>query len=383
MRRSRITQMGLFYADRGSARNSSPNTRVLLERRGSLNSVSGGLPLKRIFLLLTLAIPAFLPVASQAAKKDITFGYITPGPDTWYKRDVDGFVLAANMLSIKTVVLNSDYDVQKEVSNIESLITQGVDGMAIFSFNQQGAITAAKKCKEAGIPLVTVDNCGQALKSGTDIVAAVDFDWTAMGKNYAEYMAEKYPGKKVALITGLLEHLPVQMITGAMKQRMQELGKNEIVAVRDGKYNPPVAVNQAQDLVQSGIKFDILWIMNEDMAAAVIRYLKNQGILDQYLVIAQNGSPVGIPLVENGELNYTISSSPGWEGMVSLLSLYQYVSGDSKTVNQQIMLPVIPVTKGTVLDKTQVVPWEYDPVWLSLTKQYFSPLGAYLPAKAP
>jgi hypothetical protein len=35
-----------------------------------------------------------------------------------------------------------------------------------------------------------------------------------MGKNYAEYMAEKFPGKKVALITGLLEHLPVQMITG-------------------------------------------------------------------------------------------------------------------------------------------------------------------------
>jgi len=122
--------------------------------------------------------------------------------------------------------------------------------------------------------------------------------------------------------------------------------------------------------------------MNEDMAAAVIRYLKNQGILDQYVVIAQNGSPVGIPLVQSGELNYTISSSPGWEGMVALLALYQYASGDSKTINQQIMLPVIPVTKGTVLDKMQVVPWEFDPVWIKLTKQYFPKLGEYLPEKA-
>ena len=340
--------------------------------------------MKRISLpliLLIITVVSF-PVTNYAAKKDLTFGYITPGPDTWYKRDVDGFVLAANMLGIKTVVLNSDYDAQKEVSNIESLITQGVNGMAIFSFNPQGAITAAKKCKAAGIPLVTVDNCGQALTSGNDIVAAIDFDWKAMGNNYAEYIAQKYPGKNVALITGLLEHLPVQMVTGAMKQRMKELGKNEIVAVRDGKYNPPVAVNQAQDLVQSGVKFDILWIMNEDMAAAVIRYLKNQGILDQYIVIAQNGSPVGIPLVTSGELNYTISSSPGWEGMVALLALYQYVSGDSKNINQQIMLPVIPVTKDTVLDKAQVVPWEYDPVWIKLTKQYFPTLGAYLPEKA-
>jgi len=119
------------------------------------------------------------------------------------------------------------------------------------------------------------------------------------------------------------------------------------------------------------------------MAAAVIRYLKNQGILDQYVVIAQNGSPVGIPLVEDGSLNYTISSSPGWEGMVALLALNQHVSGDSKTVNQQIMLPVIPVTKATTLDKSKVVPWEFDPVWLTLTKQYFPSLGEYLPAKAP
>jgi hypothetical protein len=46
------------------------------------------------------------------------------------------------------------------------------------------------------------------------------------------------------------------------------------------------------------------------------------------------------------------------------------------------MLPVIPVTKGTVLDKMQVVPWEFDPVWIKLTKQYFPKLGEYLPEKA-
>ena len=119
--------------------------------------------------LLILTMVLWFPATNA---KELTFGYITPGPDTWYKRDVDGFVLGAKMLGIKTVVLNSDYDVQKEVSNIDSLITQGVNGMAIFSFNQQGAITAANKCKAAGIPLVTVDNCGQALASGSDNIAA-------------------------------------------------------------------------------------------------------------------------------------------------------------------------------------------------------------------
>ena len=191
----------------------------------------------------------------------------------------------------ETIVLNSQYDASTEVANIDSLISQEVDGMGIFSFNPQGAVLAASKAERAGIPLVTVDNVGQVLETGNTVVAAVDFDWEAMGINYAEYMAENYPGKKVALIAGLLDHRPVQIINEAMSQRMKELGKNEIVTIRSGEYDPAVAVNQVQDLVQSGLEFDIVWVMNEDMAAAVIRYLDGQGLLDDYVVIAQNGPP--------------------------------------------------------------------------------------------
>jgi len=337
--------------------------------------------LKKFVFLVTLFMMLVIvfPVAIFAAEGKLTYGYITPGPDTWYKKDADGYVKAAKMLGIDTIVLNSDYDVQKEVANIESLITQGVDGIAIFSFNQQGAITAAKKCNKAGIPLVTVDNCGQVLETPYDIVAAIDFDWTAMGKNYAEYMAEKYPGAKVALITGLLEHLPVQMITRAMKERVEELGENKIVALRNGEYNPSVAVNQAQDLIQSGVEFDILWVNNEDMVAAVIRYLDNQDLLDKYTVMAQNGSPIGLELLKTGKLDYTISSSPGWEGMVSLFALHHYVTGATDKINQRIMLPIISVSKNSTIDKRKVIPWDYDPVWDELTKKYFPEFRVYLP----
>ncbi len=35
------------------------------------------------------------PGAASAAGKQLVYGYVTPGPDTWYKKDVDGFVFAA------------------------------------------------------------------------------------------------------------------------------------------------------------------------------------------------------------------------------------------------------------------------------------------------
>jgi ABC-type sugar transport system substrate-binding protein len=83
-----------------------------------------------LFLSAWVGLSLFTGTTAGSAK-DFTFGYITPGPDTWYKRDVDGFVLGAKILGVKTVVLNST-TMCKEVSNIDSLITQGVNGMAIF-----------------------------------------------------------------------------------------------------------------------------------------------------------------------------------------------------------------------------------------------------------
>ena len=328
-----------------------------------------------ILLLLAVLLIAATGLEVHAAAdegKKLVYGYVTPGPDTWYKKDVEGFEYGASLAGVDVIVLNSDYDVEKEIANIDSLINQGVDGMCVFTFNESGANIAARKCAEAGIPLVVTDNVGEVLKSGFDIVACIDFDWKAMGNDWAEYIAENFPGEDIALVTGLFEHIPVQMYRSTFEPRVKELGKNEIVAIRDGKYNPEEAVNQAQDLINSGVDFSVLFVGNEDMAAAVIRMLSNNNLLNNPIkVIAQNGSPVGIPLVKDGSLNYTISSSPGWEGMISFLALQAFVKGVKTDINQQIMLPITPVNMDTIDDPRQVVPWDVDPVWIELTKEYF------------
>ncbi len=270
----------------------------------------------------------------------------------------------------QVVVLNSDYDVSKEIANIDSMINQGVDALCIFSFNENGAKIAAEKCAAAGIPLVATDSCATVLDAKADVVAAVDFDWTEMGYNYAEWMAANHPGEDFVIITGNFESVPCQMINKAIQERAAELGKNKCVEIREGEYNPSVAANVAQDLVASGKEFSIIFVMNEDMAAAVIRGLEANGQLDKYTIIAQNGSPAGLPLIENGTLSYTISSSPGWEGLVSYLVLKEAVEG-GKAVNQKVMLPIMPIDSTNINDPTKVVPWEVNEIYWDLTKQYY------------
>ncbi len=323
-------------------------------------------------LAALMVLGGILPAAAQSSGKQYVYGYVTPGPDTWYKKDVDGFVYAAGLAGAKVIVLNSNYNPETEIANIDSLINQGVDGMCVFTFNQNGANIAARKCAAAKIPLVVTDNVGLVLKSGYDVVAAIDFDWVGMGKNVAEYAAKQYPGQDIAVITGLSEHVPVQMFMGSFKATVEKLGKNKIVAIRDGKYDPTVAANAAQDLVQSGTKFSVLFVFNDEMGAAVVRVLKAAGVLNNPIkVMTTNGAPYGIDLIKQGGISYSISTSPGWEGMVSFLALHANKIGKIKTLNQQLLLPNTSITPNNIDDKMQVVPWDVDPVWKNLTAKYF------------
>ena len=321
-----------------------------------------------MLLTITLAYTA----SAVAEEKKLVYGYVSPGSDTWYKKDVEGFQYAASLAGVDVIVLNSDYDVEKEIANIDSLINQGVDGMCVFTFNESGANIAADKCKAAGIPLVVTDNVGQVIEQGHEVVACIDFDWEAMGTAYAEYISANFPGENVVLLPGSFEHIPVQKYRSTLEPRLKELGTNEIVAVRDTKYNPETALAHAADLVESGLDFSVVFVGNEDMAAGVIRMLDGKGLLNNPIkVIAQNGSPVGIELLKEGKLNYTISSSPGWEGMISFLALQSFVKGVNTELNQQIMLPITSITKDNCDDPMTVVNWEVDPSWIELTHKNF------------
>jgi ribose transport system substrate-binding protein len=318
---------------------------------------------------------ATVPCTLPGEKK--TYGYISPGPDTWYQRDVDGFTFGAQKDGNDVVVLNSQYDPEKEIANIESLINQGVDGISMFSSTTAGAVLAAKRGQEAGIPVVVTDSVGTVIDQGQPVVAAIDFDWEGMGRAYADWMAQTYPGDKFAILTGFFDSPPSQLINKGMTERAKELGKNELVTIQETKYSPDTAVSLARDLVLSGQDIGLMFVMDEDMASAVIRMLKNEGYLDNPVkVFAQNGSPAGIPLLKDGTLKYTISSSPGWEGLIAYLALDQYVNGCTTEMNQRLVLPVIPVTEANVDDPAQVVSWEPSDIYWQLAQQYFPALMA-------
>jgi ribose transport system substrate-binding protein len=115
------------------------------------------------------------------------------------------------------------------------------------------------------------------------------------------------------------------------------------------------------------------------MGAAVMRMLKEKGVLNNPIkVISENGSTVGLELIKAGDLSYSISSSPGWEGYIAYLALHNNVIGAKTDINQQIYLPIIEINAENIDDPKVVVPWEVVPdVYESLTQSWFPELLEY------
>ena len=321
-----------------------------------------------VFLLVCGALLGMWDVMLLAQEKQLTFGYIMPGSDPWYAYARDGFLLAAQKRGVKVIVLNSDYDQQKELANIDDLITKKVDGINLFSFNPDGAQIAAQKCNAAGIPL-TVEMSHIAEGPGK-VVCDIEFDWVRLGEMIAEFIAANYPGEKVLEITGLIGQGPIDNLLAGLKGKMQELGKNELIGIHPADYNREKAMNVMQNMLQSGQEFTVVHVSNEDMAMGVLQVLKDAGKLNNPIkVISNNGSPEGLEAIKNGELQATVSTSPGVEGVMCFEALYRHVRGEK--VPEKIIIPMLWITKENV---DQAVAWKADEKAIELVYRTFEEL---------
>ncbi len=122
-----------------------------------------------------------------------------------------------------------------------------------------------------------------------------------------------------------------------------------------------------QNMLQSGQEFTVVHVGNEDMAMGVVQVLKDAGKLNNPIkVISNNGSPEGLESIMKGELQATISTSPGVEGIVCFEALYRHIKGEK--VPKQVMIPMVWINKDNV---AEAVAWEADDTAFALVNEMF------------
>jgi ribose transport system substrate-binding protein len=250
----------------------------------------------------------------------------------------------AECLGGNVVSLDSNLDVDKQISDIDQLVSQGVDGIVVFPLDANAVVPAVERASEAGISIVGV-NVTLEDPEATDIApfdASVNQGTEQMATETADFVAEELGGSGNVLGVGI--GAPVPVIQYQMSV-MEETATANGLTWLDQVDNPTDDAAGAQPVVEQALlRFDdinAIMAYNEPSALGAYAAVQGAGASD-ILITAANGTDAGIEAVEAGEIAATWDLLPWQQGVTFVNVLDALMNGE--TVDTTTTIPVQMLT---------------------------------------
>ena len=303
--------------------------------------------------LIVILLALILVLCSTALAEDkVQIGFVSAGPDDYYNISAEVVKLAGEQLGWEVSVLNSEYTPEKEISNVEDLITKGVDGILIIAANMDSAQTATQKANEAGIPIVFVaGGPGEGPGVPDSIVAG---NWAFSGDWHAKNLNEVFPGAKVALAMAVPGQDIGNLITDAFKAAYE----GEIVEEQYCNWSRSEGMEFAQNLITKMTDVDVIFAYNEEMAAGVKQAYEEAGYQPgEVWIISNNGKDIGLQMLADNWMQYTIEFAPTSEAYTGVLAMQEILAGNE--VNEVIYNPAVCLSAENIEDAITWDPAEF------------------------
>ncbi|MBS3786936.1 D-ribose ABC transporter substrate-binding protein [Candidatus Bipolaricaulota bacterium] len=237
----------------------------------------------------------------------------------------DGAKDAAEELGVDLVVADGQDSVSTQMSDIENLISRGVDAILINATDGEAVVPAVEEANEAGIPVLAIDRG----ISGGDVAIYVASNNVTGGKMAAHYTAAKMAlqGKIV-----MLEGIPG---TSAARERGQgfaevidSLEGLDIVASEPAGFAQNEGYEVMQNILTAQPEIDAVFAQNDLMALGALQAIEGAGRLDEMFVVGFDAVDPAIEAIDNGRMSATIMQQPALMGEMGVRQAVQLLEGE-------------------------------------------------------
>ncbi|MBB5192611.1 D-xylose transport system substrate-binding protein [Silvimonas terrae] len=250
----------------------------------------------------------FAAPAAQASKDKPVIGFSIDDlrVERW-ARDRDFFVAAAEKMGAKVFVQSADASEQRQISQIENLISRGVDAIVIVPFNGKVLTNTIAEAKKAGIKVVAYDR----LINDADIDAYITFDNTKVGEMQAEGVLKFKNKGNFYLLGGAPTDNNARMLRdGQLKVLKPYIDKGDIKIVGQqwvDEWSPQKALNIVEDaLTANQNKIDAIVASNDGTAGGAIQALAAQKLAGKVPVSGQDADLAAVKRVIGGTQAMTV-----------------------------------------------------------------------------
>jgi len=242
------------------------------------------------------------------------------------------------------IVLDPQYDQAKQISQIEDLIAQKVDGLFLIPVDAKGVKDALDDCAKAKIPVINIDT---EVFDKDLIASAVVSDNYLAGVLSGQDMAKKFPkGAKIAIIDFPIAQACIDRVNGFNAGLGAKKGLFKVVAQQDGKASLEASLPVAENILQGNPDIDAFFCINDPTALGTIAALKAIGKNGKVKVWAVDGSPDAKKILGSGDLEMTVAQSPINLGKTSADLAYKIIAG--KSVEKHILVKTFAITPQNV-----------------------------------
>lgn len=240
---------------------------------------------------------------------------------------------------VKIVSVDGQSDTATQVSQVDNLIAQGVDGIILLPNDADGSIPCVTAAKEAGIPLVV---CNGSVN--TDVDSCVKSDDTVAGNLEMTYLAEAIDGKgKIAILHGPNGISAEVLRRDGYEQVLKDYPDIEIVAEPSCNWSREEAMSTVENLLQANPDLKCIVAQNDEMAMGALQAVKDAGA--DVKIGGIDAIADGVAAVRSGELACTVFQDAVGQARGSVDQIISMVNGNP---GQDIDIPFVLITKENV-----------------------------------
>ena len=278
-----------------------------------------------------------------ASKDQITIGFSSKtNSDTFVKAIADAAQAEADASGVKLVMADAQGDVNKQISDVETLIAQNLDVLIVIPQDVEGSAPVVAMAKEAGIPIV-ICNGDIANKDYTAFVGCTDQESGEILGTWFNDNLEK--GSKICIIEGPMGQSG-QVGRYAGFQKVGMLDNFQVLSVQTANWKRDEAMALTEDwLTTYGDDLKGIVCENDDMALGALSACKAAGRTD-VVIGGVDGLDDAVQAVKNGEQGVSVLQDSAGQGAGSVDVAIRIVKGEDYEADTRI--PFQAITKDNV-----------------------------------
>jgi D-xylose transport system substrate-binding protein len=239
-------------------------------------------------------------------KIKIGFSMDTLEEERWLK-DRDLFKEAVEKLGAEVEIMAANGDDALQISQAESLISQGVDLLVVVPHNAEATAAIVGKAHLAGIKVISYDR----LVKNADIDLYISFDNEKVGEMQAEAITKLVPKGKYIYIGGAVTDNNAHLFKkGVFNVLQPSIDRGDITVVYDQwteNWTPTNAYKNMQAALKANHnQIDAVIAANDATAGAVIKALAEQGLEGKIPVAGQDAELAAAQRIVEGTQTMTV-----------------------------------------------------------------------------